>query len=91
MLLIGIPGALFLELVNTLFRAAGNDVLRKVADGAWPMALVISMVWPWPLPLGAVWFARSKPNVSTKIAYFFGLFVAVAFGFLASAALIAVQ
>src|SRR5688572_20562003 len=45
MLLLGIPGAIFMELANVAFKKQGRDVLRELADGAWPMALVISMTW----------------------------------------------
>ena len=79
-LLLGIPGAIFMELANVAFKTQGRDVLRELQDGAWPMALVISMTWPWPLPVAAVRFSRTSPTVPAAVACLLGFAVAALFG-----------
>ena len=73
-LLLGIPGGLFLEAINTIYQAAGSDRLRAVGDGMWPMAIFLSLLFPWTLPPAAAWFIRNRPATRTPAAaYAFGL------------------
>jgi hypothetical protein len=47
--LLGIPGAVWLELASPL---AGLFTDRRAeADAGWPMAILHSLIWPWCLPL----------------------------------------
>jgi hypothetical protein len=91
MLLLGLPGALFMELLNPMFKALGRDVLRDVGDGAWPLAIGVSLLWPWPLPLGAVAFAAWRRGAGPALAYFAGLGVAVLFGLVITTVMMALQ
>jgi hypothetical protein len=56
LLLIGIPGALLMELAAP---AVGLFTTRRLpGDSAWPMAIVVSLAWPWFLLPGR-WLARA--------------------------------
>lgn len=57
--LLGIPGALWMApgaLVAGFFTTA-----RLPADGAWPMAIIITLIWPWFLPLSYLGAATRSP------------------------------
>ena len=43
-ILLGLPGAAFLETLEPLMQRAGRGPLS--GDGAWPAAIVMSAVWP---------------------------------------------
>jgi hypothetical protein len=44
-LLLGIPGALLMEIAAPI---AGLITPKRLpADSAWPMAIIVSLVWPW--------------------------------------------
>ena len=45
--LLGLPGAAFLESLEPLMQRAGRGPIS--ADGAWPAAIVMSLVWPCAL------------------------------------------
>jgi len=87
-LLLGIPGALFMELVDGML---GRDVLSRIGDGAWPLALAISLLWPWPAPLGAVAWAASRPNARPLLAYLLGVGLAAVYGLIVTAVMMALQ
>ncbi len=44
MLLLGLPGAAFLETLQPLMERAGRGPISS--DAAWPAAIVMSAVWP---------------------------------------------
>ena len=54
---LGIPGAIFLEIPAWLGLAKGIE-----GDGAWPAAILVSLVWPLFIPLGVI----AKHQVSTR-------------------------
>ena len=45
--LLGLPGAAFLESLEPVMQRAGRGPIS--ADGAWPAAIVMSLVWPFAL------------------------------------------
>ena len=45
--LLGLPGAAFLESLEPVMQRAGRGSIS--ADGAWPAAIVMSLVWPLAL------------------------------------------
>lgn len=44
LVLLGLPGAAFLETLEPLMKRLGRGAIS--ADGAWPAAIVMSLVWP---------------------------------------------
>jgi hypothetical protein len=49
LLLLGIPGAILLEIPTWLGVAKGIE-----GDGAWPAAILVTLVWPMFIPLGVI-------------------------------------
>ena len=49
LLLLGIPGAILLEIPKWLGLAQGIE-----GDGAWPAAILVSLMWPLFIPLGVI-------------------------------------
>ena len=47
LVLLGLPGAAFLETLEPLMQRAGRGPIS--GDGAWPAAIVMSAVWPFAL------------------------------------------
>jgi hypothetical protein len=56
LVLLGLPGAAFLETLQPLMQRAGRPPIS--ADGAWPAAILMSVVWPVAL-VPAYLLARS--------------------------------
>ena len=52
--LMGIPGAVVYELSVPWVRLALGEGYADLGDGAWPMAILMTMAWPWSLLLGYV-------------------------------------
>lgn len=54
--LIGIPGALVYLKWRYLLVACGLENLLPPLEGdmAWPCAVIVAILWPWFLPLGAI-------------------------------------
>jgi len=44
LVLLGLPGAVFLETLDPIMQRAGRGPLT--GDGAWPAAILMSVVWP---------------------------------------------
>ena len=44
LVLLGLPGAAFLETIQPVMQRAGHPPIS--ADGAWPAAILMSLVWP---------------------------------------------
>lgn len=44
LVLLGLPGAAFLETLDPIMQRAGRGPIS--ADGAWPAAILMSVVWP---------------------------------------------
>jgi hypothetical protein len=49
-LLLGIPGAVLFQLCTALILGPGAAQVKP--DTAWPLALLISVLWPWGIPAG---------------------------------------
>ena len=49
LVLLGIPGAIFLEMPKWLGLVKGIE-----GDGAWPAAIFVSLMWPLFIPLGVI-------------------------------------
>lgn len=45
-LLLGLPGGLFLSLSGYLLKIFSIDSFNAIGENAWPLALVISLLWP---------------------------------------------
>ena len=58
LVLLGLPGAAFLETLEPLMQRAGRGPIS--GDGAWPAAILMSAVWPLALA-PAYLVARSVP------------------------------
>jgi hypothetical protein len=54
LLLLGIPGALLMEIAGPF--AGMFTTQRLPGDSAWPMAIMVSLIWPWFLLPGR-WLA----------------------------------
>ena len=55
---VGLPGAAFLETLEPMMRRVGRGPIS--GDGAWPAAIMMSMIWPVALA-PAYLVARSVP------------------------------
>jgi hypothetical protein len=55
LLLLGLPGAAFLETLQPMMERAGRGSMS--ADGAWPAAILMSILWPTAL-IPAYFLAR---------------------------------
>ena len=64
LLLLGIPGAILLELPKWLGIVRGID-----GDGAWPAAILVTVVWPMFIPLGVIAKHLLSARGSTKLAH----------------------
>lgn len=54
-LLLGLPGAILFQ-AFLLIMAKTSQAIKP--DAAWPMALLISLLWPWGVPAG--YFVASR-------------------------------
>ena len=50
LVLLGLPGALIYEVAARLLLGRGADDLA--ADAAWPLAILMSVLWPFGVPMG---------------------------------------
>ena len=57
LVLLGIPGAILLEMPTWLGLAEGIE-----GDAAWPAAILVSLMWPMFIPLGVI----AKHQLSTR-------------------------
>ncbi len=73
-LLIGIPGALILELIALIYTALSINPPELTGDSVWPIAIMISLLWPiWLTPL-SLFLYRKSPNLSPIYRWLFSLF-----------------
>jgi hypothetical protein len=84
--LLGIPGAVWLELTSPLVGLFTDR--RAEADAGWPMAILHSLIWPWCLPLAYLCAVVALPRGRRVLATLAGtagaaLLLAVAFQFAA--------
>ena len=69
-LLIGIPGALLLGLVDLILRMTGTGAVLLTGDNVWPAVIMISLLWPfWLLPVSS-WMQRKFPQVGGFLHWF---------------------
>lgn len=72
-LLIGLPGALVLELIALAYAQLGMSPLDLHGDAVWPTAIMISLLWPVPItPLAVIHF-RQFPQASLLNRWLFSL------------------
>jgi hypothetical protein len=50
--LLGLPGAVLYQAFSGFEQGAGFQAVK--ADAAWPIALIVSILWPWGIPLAYV-------------------------------------
>jgi len=86
LVLLGLPGALFVSPVAELFEAFG----RKVpGDFVWPAAIWVSMLMPLGFLLAVMRVARVRPEASIAEKVLWGLAGVAVAGFLVSFVLLA--
>jgi hypothetical protein len=88
MMLLGLPGALFLEPVEGLFASFGR---KLPPDSAWPMAIYVSMLMPIGFLLAIMVAARARPQASTAELILCGLLGLAVAGFAFSFLLLVVS
>jgi hypothetical protein len=70
LLLLGLPGALFLEPVGALLELTGR---KLPGDAAWPAAIYVSMLMPAGFLLAVMRAARVRPDASVAALILWGL------------------
>lgn len=80
LVLAGVPGGVFLELVEVITGTFGWYPVRDLGEGAWPVAIAVSFLWPIPIPFASRWFARRRPDALQWARQSFALGVGVAWG-----------
>jgi hypothetical protein len=78
LVLLGLPGAAFLETLEPLMQRIGRDPIS--GDGAWPAAIVMSAVWP--VALAPAYLAARSLRVGHPQRGLLALAVLVVLGFL---------
>jgi hypothetical protein len=72
-LLLGLPGAILYQAFSALEQRGGFQAVKP--DAAWPIALMLSILWPWGVPV-AYWFTRRVGAPKRKsVAVLLGEFV----------------
>jgi hypothetical protein len=59
---VGIPGALFLQVAAWLVSLFGFALLSGNKKAAWPIAILISALWPWPTLFVSRWCYSARPT-----------------------------
>jgi hypothetical protein len=54
-LLLGLPGALFMEAAHPLLLRLNGQGIRGMGDRAWPTAILISLGWPLAITPAWLW------------------------------------
>ena len=62
LVLLGLPGAAFLETVQPIMQRLGRGAIS--GDGAWPAAILMSVVWP--LALGPAYLVARSVRVGPR-------------------------
>lgn len=78
LMLLGLPGALFVDPVAAILSATGR---RIDADAYWPVAIYVSGLMPIGFLLAIMRAARLRPHASTGALALWGLVGAVVAGF----------
>lgn len=50
-LLLGLPGALLYQAFSPLEYRGGFNAVKP--DAAWPIAVIVSLLWPWGIPIAS--------------------------------------
>ena len=81
--LIGLPGALIFEANETILNLifGENTILSLSGDSAWPVAIVITALWPWGF-LIALMFTRKLKTQSLSFKRFLYFLVVFVWGLL---------
>ncbi len=88
MMLLGLPGALFVEPVAGLFASFGR---RLPPDSSWPVAIYVSMLMPIGFLLAIMRAAKLRPQAATAELILWGLLGLAVAGFVFSLLLIAIS
>ena len=86
LVLLGLPGAIFLEPVASVFESFGKKI---PGDAVWPAAIWVSMLMPTGFLLAVMRVARVKPDASLAAKVLWGLGGLAVAGLLFSALLLA--
>lgn len=86
LVLLGLPGALFVWPVAELLGAFGKKIS---GDSVWPAAIIVSMLMPVGFLLAVMRIARVKPAVSVAEMVLWGFVGLAVAGFVISGALLA--
>ena len=88
MMLLGLPGALFMEPVAGLFASFGR---KLPADSSWPVAIYVSMLMPIGFLLAVMRAAKLRPQASTAELILWGLLGLAIAGFVFSFLLVGIS
>lgn len=72
-LLMGIPGALLLELLTWASSYLGMSPLNLPADSVWPFSIMISLLWPTPIISLSMYQNKKFPQQSIYMRWIFNL------------------
>lgn len=72
--LIGIPGALVLELIGWAYLYLGMSPLEMTGDSVWPTAIIISILWPFGIPLISYLYYKLRPQHTLTNRWLVSLF-----------------
>ena len=73
-LLIGIPGALILELTSLAYDYYGMSPLIMTGDSVWPTAIMISLLWPLAITPLSFLYNKLQPHGTVFKRWVFSLF-----------------
>ncbi len=80
-ILIGLPGALLLELLNLAYPIFGLSPLVLTGDSVWPVSIMISLLWPVTITPLYILHHQHFPTQSLLTRWLFslsgGIFIAV--------------
>jgi hypothetical protein len=74
--LMGLPGALWFAASELIFLPFRSRVLP--ADHGWPLMLMVTLVWPWFIPLFYVGVSAVVPAGRRRVLWVLGLTAAAA-------------
>ncbi len=65
--LIGIPGALLIGAVGWFLELSGIGTIQLSGDDAWPVMIMISLLWPFLMLPVSTWMQRQLPNIHSGL------------------------
>ena len=84
---VGLPGAIFFQIATWLVSLVGWELLSGNKEAAWPIAFLISAVWPWPSLFVSRWCYSERPAYPLVVRHLLagsaciGLGLAICFAF----------